>query len=258
MEVKDYDAHVAHARALLGVLVVGEASAPLHVGHLYRAALHLAWYEKPFSDQIPGKLNAAGFKDVVVYDDANTLPPAFGDLKDARNATHWGEAVWNGAEGATPQLPSQVLRVRDDGGPGGTDPVTPPSPGGIDWWTESARIKAAEDLAAQILDRVKTGTEHERSLAKQAADELAKAVQAARDMARDAKSSAEKAWQRVLDTLIKARDLAGGVVKAGLALSGGTLLLLLGGVLLYRELSGRARGVARDKYMEYQRAKSGG
>jgi hypothetical protein len=253
MEVKEYDLHVENARARLG-FVVGVASEPLHVGHLYRAALHLAGYEKPFAGLIQGKLEKAGFADVHVYDDANTLPVWFGDLKDTPNATHWGEGVWRGEAEATPELPPQVIRVRDDG-PGDAGPVGPPSPGNEGaWWAEAARIKAAQDLANQILDRARNG---DGSVAKMAADELAAAVQAARDMARDAKSSAADAWQRVLDTLIKARDVATGAAKAGLAMGTGTIVLIVAGFVAWHYLASQARGEVRRRYVAMKRAESG-
>ena len=233
MEVKEYDAHVTQARLLLGT-VVGASSQPLHVGHTYRAALEVP---SLFAGLVKGKLEKGGFKDVVVYDDAGQLPSVFGDLATEPNADHWAEGVWNGEPEATPDLPSQVLRVRDDGGP-----VGPPTPGQTAaWWKEADRIKAAADLAGQILDRVQSGD----AGAKSAADELAKAVQAARDLARAAHDSAEKQWQNVLDVLIKARDAALGAGKTFLGIGVTQLALLVGGWLLYQHLSGRARDEIR-------------
>ena len=258
MEVKEYESGYAKALAIMtGGAVVGEARQLLR-GHLYRGAIALSLFELPLAGLIKGKLQSGGFDDVAVYDDEKALPAAFGDLRDVPDATHWAEGVYRDPDGPR-EVPSQVKRLRDDGLLPGVGP--PPAGHGLEWWTDPDRIKRAEVLAGEILDKIQTGTEDDRTVGQRAADALAKVVQAARDAARAAGSSAESAWQSVLDTLIRARDIAmaagKGAAMTFLGLSGTTIVLLVGGFLLYRSLAEGARSEVRRRYVDYRRNASG-
>lgn len=254
MEVKEYESGYTRAVAIMETGgVVGEARQLLR-GHLYRAALHLSLFELPLAGLIKGKLESGGFSDVVVYSDESSVPAAFGDLVHAPDATHWAEGVYSDPDGPR-EVPSQVVRLRDDGLLPG---VGPPPPGhGMEWWADPDRIKRAEVLAGEILDKVKTGSDDDRSVGQRAADALARVVQAARDAARAAGSSAEVAWQSVLDTLIRARDIAMAAGKGAamtlFGLSGTTIVLLVGGFFVYRAMAEGARSEVRRRYIDYKR-----
>ena len=114
------------------------SSVVLSRGHLYRAALQLGWLESKMSGQIIPALEKEGFTDVVIYEDAASLPPIFADggspnLKTVPEATHWASGTYQGADGAVKDLPSQLRQLRDDGlsatPPGALPPlVTTPPP----------------------------------------------------------------------------------------------------------------------------------
>jgi hypothetical protein len=114
-------------------------SVVLSRGHLYRAALHLGWLESKMSGQIIPALEKEGFTDVVIYEDAASLPPIFAtgspNLKTVPEATHWASGTYQGADGAVKDLPSQLRQLRDDGlsanPPGALPPLVttqPPTP----------------------------------------------------------------------------------------------------------------------------------